>query len=218
MVGINLPCIILSSTGKVKTERRVYLYPSTLEGLGRANNKQYYHTFYPLYPILSHIQTEEKATMNRAPTLDPNILTIADLKEAACKDMPKMYRGKASNFPHAQGSQLLTKRTRLLQRRRNGSNHVCLNLHSLRTIQLANIQDRNSLKDNEAAFNRYKIRPRVLKNVANIDTATTIFGVEVCSFSSSPVLFNHADIEKNTDFSTLWLQPGGNAQIGASGW
>jgi (S)-2-hydroxy-acid oxidase len=31
--------------------------------------------------------------MNRLPTLDPHVITIADLKDAACKDMPKMYRG-----------------------------------------------------------------------------------------------------------------------------
>lgn len=31
--------------------------------------------------------------MNRLPTLDPHVLTIADLKEAACRDMPAMYRG-----------------------------------------------------------------------------------------------------------------------------
>jgi hypothetical protein len=31
--------------------------------------------------------------MNRLPTLDPHVLTIADLKEAACRDMPVMYRG-----------------------------------------------------------------------------------------------------------------------------
>ncbi|CAD0105984.1 unnamed protein product [Aureobasidium uvarum] len=30
--------------------------------------------------------------MNRLPTLDPHVLTIADLKEAACRDMPAMYR------------------------------------------------------------------------------------------------------------------------------
>jgi isopentenyl diphosphate isomerase/L-lactate dehydrogenase-like FMN-dependent dehydrogenase len=36
-----------------------------------------------------------------------------------------------------------------------------------------------SLKDNEAAFNRYKIRPRVLVNVAKIDLETEIFGVKV---------------------------------------
>lgn len=36
-------------------------------------------------------------TMNRLPTLDPHVLTIADLKEAACRDMPAMYRGTCSN-------------------------------------------------------------------------------------------------------------------------
>jgi (S)-2-hydroxy-acid oxidase len=36
--------------------------------------------------------------MNRLPTLDPHVLTIADLKEAACHDMPKMYRGEINRL------------------------------------------------------------------------------------------------------------------------
>ncbi|CZR59698.1 related to glycolate oxidase [Phialocephala subalpina] len=36
-----------------------------------------------------------------------------------------------------------------------------------------------TLHDNEEAYNRYKIRPRILINVSNIDTSTTIFGTEV---------------------------------------
>lgn len=39
--------------------------------------------------------------------------------------------------------------------------------------------DLDRLKDNEDAFNRYKIRPRVMKNVSIIDTAAEIFGVKV---------------------------------------
>lgn len=35
--------------------------------------------------------------MNRLPTLDPHVLTIADLKEAACRDMPAMYRGRGDD-------------------------------------------------------------------------------------------------------------------------
>lgn len=34
------------------------------------------------------------------------------------------------------------------------------------------------LRDNEEAYDRYKIRPRVLVNVDNIDTSTEIFGVK----------------------------------------
>jgi hypothetical protein len=37
--------------------------------------------------------------MNRLPTLDPHVLTIADLKDAACRDMPAMYRGSRDIFP-----------------------------------------------------------------------------------------------------------------------
>lgn len=40
-------------------------------------------------------------------------------------------------------------------------------------------RESNSLRDNEEAFNRYKIRPRILVNVANVDTSSTIFGEKV---------------------------------------
>ncbi|KAF2158019.1 FMN-dependent dehydrogenase [Myriangium duriaei CBS 260.36] len=36
--------------------------------------------------------------------------------------------------------------------------------------------DMITLQDNEEAFNRYKIRPRILRNVSNIDTSATICG------------------------------------------
>ncbi|PTU18413.1 hypothetical protein P175DRAFT_0504336 [Aspergillus ochraceoroseus IBT 24754] len=36
-----------------------------------------------------------------------------------------------------------------------------------------------TLKDNSAAFDRYKLRPRVLRDVDNVDTSTTIFGTSV---------------------------------------
>ncbi|CAG9988779.1 unnamed protein product [Clonostachys byssicola] len=45
----------------------------------------------------------------------------------------------------------------------------------------------NSVQDNEAAYNRYKIRPRVLRDVSNIDTSTTILGTKVSwPFGFSP--------------------------------
>jgi (S)-2-hydroxy-acid oxidase len=55
------------------------------------------------------------------------------------------------------------------------------------------------LRDNEAAFIRYKIRPRVLRNVSNIDTTTTIWGSKSAfPFGFSPVAMQclaHADGE-----------------------
>lgn len=35
------------------------------------------------------------------------------------------------------------------------------------------------LRDNQSAYDRYKIRPRVLRNVSNLDTSTEIFGQKV---------------------------------------
>lgn len=38
-----------------------------------------------------------------------------------------------------------------------------------------------TLRDNEAAYDRYKILPRILVNVANVDTSTEILGTKVTS-------------------------------------
>ena len=35
------------------------------------------------------------------------------------------------------------------------------------------------LRDNEESFNRYKIRPRILRNVSDIDSSAEIFGYKV---------------------------------------
>ncbi|KAG9838018.1 FMN-dependent dehydrogenase, partial [Aureobasidium melanogenum] len=60
----------------------------------------------------------------------------------------------------------------------------------------------NSLKDNEAAFNRYKIRPRVMINVAKIDLKTEIFGTKTAApFGFSPAAMHglaHLDGELAT--------------------
>ncbi|KAE9377842.1 FMN-dependent dehydrogenase family protein [Stipitochalara longipes BDJ] len=42
--------------------------------------------------------------------------------------------------------------------------------------------DMITLRDNEEAYNRYKLRPRILVNVSKIDMSTTIFGTKVVSF------------------------------------
>ncbi|KAG9576675.1 FMN-dependent dehydrogenase, partial [Aureobasidium melanogenum] len=49
-----------------------------------------------------------------------------------------------------------------------------------------------TLKDNEAAFNRYKIRPRVMINVAKIDLETEIFGTKVKEITTAPFGFSPA--------------------------
>lgn len=71
--------------------------------------------------------------------------------------------------------------SRLLQRRSHGLDHVRSPKDMKETLAHAGM---NSLKDNEAAFNRYKIRPRVMINVAKIDLETEIFGTTVRERSS----------------------------------
>lgn len=47
---------------------------------------------------------------NRGATLDPDVFTIADLKEAGSKKMPKMYRGMLQSLLfHVGGSQITAK-------------------------------------------------------------------------------------------------------------
>ncbi|EXJ68546.1 uncharacterized protein A1O5_08339 [Cladophialophora psammophila CBS 110553] len=47
--------------------------------------------------------------------------------------------------------------------------------------------DMITLRDNEAAFDRYRIRPRILRNVSVVDTSTTIWGSKVLfPFGFSP--------------------------------
>ncbi|KAF2454473.1 FMN-dependent dehydrogenase family protein [Lineolata rhizophorae] len=50
----------------------------------------------------------------------------------------------------------------------------------------------NSLRENEKAYDRYRIRPRVLRNISQIDTSTTIFGTNV----SFPLGFSPAAMHK----------------------
>ncbi|KAL1617036.1 hypothetical protein SLS54_008031 [Diplodia seriata] len=47
--------------------------------------------------------------------------------------------------------------------------------------------DMTTLHDNEAAYTRYKLRPRILRNVGAIDTSTTIFGVKASIASATPI-------------------------------
>ena len=39
-----------------------------------------------------------------------------------------------------------------------------------------------SLRENESAYDRYRIRPRILVNVEDIDTSTEILGTKVCHY------------------------------------
>lgn len=59
-----------------------------------------------------------------------------------------------------------------------------------------------SVRDNEAAYNRYKIRPRVLRDVSNLDASTEIFGTRVSfPFGFSPAATHklaHPDGEVGT--------------------
>lgn len=58
------------------------------------------------------------------------------------------------------------------------------------------------LRENESAYNRYMIRPRVLRNLSTLDTSTTIVGCKVkFPFGFSPTAMQalaHPDGEEGT--------------------
>ncbi|KAF2179687.1 FMN-dependent dehydrogenase [Zopfia rhizophila CBS 207.26] len=89
---------------------------------------------------------------NRAPTLDPHVFCIRDLKELGSRRLPKEYE--------------------------EFYNHGSMDMITLR--------------DNEEAFDRYRILPRVLRNVSGLDTSTTICGKKV----SFPVGFSPSAMQR----------------------
>lgn len=64
------------------------------------------------------------------------------------------------------------------------------------------------LHDNVAAYDRYKIRPRILRDVSRIDTTTTLFGKRVSLHSTGRIVpvFVAAFLPYGlVDFSTPWI-------------
>jgi (S)-2-hydroxy-acid oxidase len=68
----------------------------------------------------------------------------------------------------------------------------------------------HSLYENETAYDRYKIRPRVLRDISKLDTSTTIFGTKVSfPFGFSPTAMKqlaHPDGEVATSKATAAFQ------------
>lgn len=53
------------------------------------------------------------------------------------------------------------------------------------TFEQLALTDRTSLRENEKAYDRFKIRPRILRDVATVDTSTTILGTKVSPSSTT---------------------------------
>ncbi|KAJ9616893.1 hypothetical protein H2200_000613 [Cladophialophora chaetospira] len=78
--------------------------------------------------------------------------------------------------------------------------------------------DMITLRDNEAAFDRYRIRPRILRNVSVVDTSTTIWGSKVLfPFGFSPAAMHrlaHPEGEVGTSKACVAL----NVAMGLSAY
>jgi len=87
--------------------------------------------------------------------------------------------------------------------------------YSHQLVVLVGCADKTAIlrvRDNEEAYNRYKIRARVMKDVSNIDMSTTIWGRNVSQFIKSrrKVLRNHLHRSvfhsaSRRQLSTNWL-------------
>jgi (S)-2-hydroxy-acid oxidase len=124
---------------------------------------------------------------NRAPALDAKVFSIADLKFEANKSLQPAYR----DFYNGGAMELIT--------------YDC-------SKGCFHYSDELRLRDNEDAYNKFKIRPRVLRDVSNVDTSSTIFGRKV-----------GLDVARNCNahFSgraSVWLQPHSNAKARSSRW
>lgn len=94
---------------------------------------------------------------NRGQSWDSQVHSIADLREYGSKKLPKMYR----DYYNEGAMDLVTYVVRYVNHLGFSADH------------------KGSLRDNEAAFDRYKIKPRILVNVDNIDTSSELFGQKV---------------------------------------
>lgn len=69
------------------------------------------------------------------------------------------------------------------------------------------------LRDNEAAFDRYKIKPRILVNVDNMDTSSELFGKKA---SVNPRLRgNKSLLTDSIDIDAIGVQPFCHAPSGS---
>jgi (S)-2-hydroxy-acid oxidase len=100
---------------------------------------------------------------NRGQSWDAQVHSIADLREYGSQKLPKMYR----DYYNEGAMDLVTYVVTVVE-------------IAIKCSGIANIAAR--LRDNEAAFDRYKIKPRILVNVDNIDTSSELFGKAVGSF------------------------------------
>lgn len=143
---------------------------------------------------------------NRAETLDENIFTIADLKREGSAKMIKAHRGKL-------GKNLLSIISDALQ-----STIMRVQWKWSRKLQQPNsksilLTKMISLLDNEQAYRRYKIRPRILVDVDKLDMSTEIFGVKVRDRAA-----DEEHLLTGTKIGTIspWVQSVGHAQTCSS--
>lgn len=132
---------------------------------------------------------------HRGETLSKDVCCVADLKKLGSSRLAPMVRGEYheqfTTAIHCTSADL----NRLLQWRSYGSNHV-RNFEMQRPVHLPN--KLSSLNENEAAYDRYKIRPRILINVDKIDTTTEFLGSKVCYHSTFPAQTNNSSANSNT--------------------
>jgi (S)-2-hydroxy-acid oxidase len=103
---------------------------------------------------------------NRQPNLDLLVFSIKDLEQEGTRRLPEGYR----DYFNGGAMDMIT----------------CVYFNS--NLPRAKLTEDPRLRENAAAYDRYKIRPRVLRNVSNIDSSAEFLGKRVtfpCGFSPS---------------------------------
>jgi (S)-2-hydroxy-acid oxidase len=117
-------------------------------------------------PTTSKTKTLE-IMANRAPPLDPLVHSIRDLETQGSSRLPQEYR----SYYNGGSMDMIT--------------------YSAPTFPVPGRHPNSlayRLQDNVSAFDRYKILPRILRNVSNLNTSTQLFGTTVafpCGLSPS---------------------------------
>lgn len=119
-------------------------------------------------PPAKHSTTNSSPQVRKTPHNMSNleILSIADLERAAHGKMDKMTREYYNSGADSEITQAP---------------------HQAALREPANVPP-HSLRDNLASFDRYKLRPRYLKDVSSVDTTTKLWGRKVTK-TQAPFFF-----------------------------
>lgn len=113
---------------------------------------------------------------NRSVSLDTKVFSINDLKREGSARLPPMYRGLSILLRLPAYFQTDGDQTFIMKEPWTWKRELTLQTRLLCLDSATHVVSR--LRENEEAYRRYKIRPRILVNVDHVDTSAEIFGIK----------------------------------------